>query len=185
MPFRNRGSLMKVSYRPPDGDLCDISRDIRVYTDEKNPNGPLQYKKLNGTGLTNYSFNIFISDYGSDKAKFNGTMKYAGVEYEWKGFFVTKKEKEVQNPVINIPKPANLDSAATIDGLHSITPFVWKSDDSGNQKSNDQAQNFGDKMMNSVSVHLLTTGHLLTRQRSCFMRSMTIQGRTCYPIYSL
>ena len=132
-----------------DPQFMDISHAIKVDGNE-DPTAPLHYVKLNDSTLTDYGLDFTITHPDTDTGSIEGTCTHGGVQKILTGTFVAANVKvKVESTLLDIPRPAGLDSNLKLESLRQITPIADK-DTTLYKKGTDQAQAAGDAMMFQV-----------------------------------
>ncbi|EOD44494.1 hypothetical protein UCRNP2_8793 [Neofusicoccum parvum UCRNP2] len=150
------GSYRRPSRLGPDkkriaGNECDISDSIELVVDASLPSTSMHYVK-HADHITEFSFDIIVTDFGTDQAAFTGTMTTIQGTYDWYGEFSDRKEVTKKFEKVVTQAPPNL--VGSIAELVGITPVAWKA--KGSVKAGeDAAQKYGDELMNKIMMHAL------------------------------
>lgn len=108
------------------------------------------HKALHSTSP--YSFQIDISGFATEEAKFKGTLTKGTIVYDWLGEWSSKSTLHIEATVDAIEKPAGVSSGST-DQLDKITPIAYVGEGTGDdalKAGQDAAQYYGDRILHKV-----------------------------------
>lgn len=131
----------------------DISDCVHVVYEGPGYSRTTRFIKLRDPVKSDYTFDITVTDFGNQAAKFEGTMNWQGIDYEWTGQCISKGKVDREVTEISLPKPAGLEG--TLQELRDISPLAWKNEGKDIPRGTDLAQLKGDEVMQKITVHAL------------------------------